>query len=203
MSRGRGVPPKPAGYCRLVIDKPYLDGHLCDSLWQRAKKLVLTSQLHDDANWPCTILLAYDRDFLYLGISCKLALQATYTTDDSPRPRDGDVSENDRLEFFLDVDRDYASFYHLTVDYRGWTRDVCFGDRLWNPSWYVAAARDTQIWSAEAAIPLAELSDEPPQGGDVWALGIQRTIPTVGFQAWSWPASVEVVPEGFGLLFFE
>ena len=41
------------------------------------------------------------------------------------------------------------------------------------------------------------------QTRDAWAVGVQRTIPGVGFQSWSAPASTQVTPEGFGYLIFE
>jgi hypothetical protein len=34
-------------------------------------------------------------------------------------------------------------------------------------------------------------------------VGVQRTVPGVGFQSWSHPAGVKIRPEGFGLLVFE
>ena len=43
----------------------------------------------------------------------------------------------------------------------------------------------------------------PVKGRDAWAVGVQRTIPGVGFQSWSAPASTQVTPEGFGYLIFE
>ena len=116
-----------------------------------------------------------------------------------------DIQQQDqhRVQLLLDIDRDYTSFYRLTVDHRGWTREECFGDVAWNPSWYVAADRDRTQWTIEAAIPLSELVREVPSSRAVWAMGIQRVVPGVGFQAWNSPADVEVIPEGFGLLFFE
>jgi hypothetical protein len=73
----------------------------------------------------------------------------------------------------------------------------------WNPSWFVAADGDERQWCVEAAIPLEQLTGRFPRSGDVWALGIQRTVPGVGFQSWTTPASTAVVPEGFGFLVFE
>ena len=62
------------------------------------------------------------------------------------------------MDIYLDVDRTYASYYHLTIDHRGWAADACCGDSSWNPKWFVAVARPpTASWTAEAAISLAEL----------------------------------------------
>ena len=67
------------------------------------------------------------------------------------------------MDIFLDLDRDYATYYHLTIDHRGWAADACFGDSSWDPKWFVAARTADGAWTAEAAIPLRELigSAEP------------------------------------------
>ena len=117
--------------------------------------------------------------------------------------RDGDLTSRDRVEILLDVDRDYSSYYHLVVDHRGHTAESCFGDATWNPQWFVAAAGDENYWTAEAAIPLKEIGPEAPQVRTVWAVGVQRTVPRVGFQSLTQPAAITVRPEGFGLLAFE
>jgi hypothetical protein len=59
------------------------------------------------------------------------------------------------------------------------------------------------VWRAEAAIGLDQLTGRFPAARDVWAAGIQRTVPGVGFQSWTTPASTAVVPEGLGLLIFD
>jgi hypothetical protein len=102
----------------------------------------------------------------------------------------------------LDVDRDFATYYRLAIDERGWTHESCWHDATWNPSWFVATGGDDKAWTAEAAIPLSELTMMPPSPGASWALGIQRTVPGVGFQSWTQPASPAVSPEGFGYLLF-
>ena len=75
--------------------------------------------------------------------------------------------------------------------------------QAWDPDWYVAAVEDDASWTIEAAIPLKELVPRPPARGDAWAVGLQRTIPSTGFQSWTKPASVNVLPQGFGLLAFD
>jgi len=103
----------------------------------------------------------------------------------------------------IDLDRDFATYYRLAVDDRGWTREDCWGDATWNPTWFVAAASSADAWTAEAAIALDQLSGDLPEKGTAWAIGIQRIVPGAGFQSWNTPAAVEVIPEGFGYLVFE
>jgi hypothetical protein len=50
---------------------------------------------------------------------------------------------------------------------------------------------------------MEELAEGPPKPHDAWAIGIQRTLPGVGFQSWTTPASTDILPQGFGYLIFD
>ena len=184
---------------------PHLDGRLDEPFWQDADPVKLASRGQDDALWPASAKLAYDSQFLYLAVQCGKAPGAAYPTSDLPRPRDPDLSAHDRIDLLLDVDRDYASYYRLTVDHRGWTGEACLDDVSWNPTWYVAARDAGHRWTIEAAIPWRELCRQAPRGDAVWAAGVQRVVPGVGFQAWTKPANLNVklywLPTNFARLF--
>jgi hypothetical protein len=66
----------------------------------------------------------------------------------------------------------------------------------------VAIRSEPTSWQVEAAIPLVELTGEPPTVGRCWACNLVRIVPGQGVQAWSVPADVEPRPEGMGLLMF-
>jgi len=199
----RGAPPKKIWRCRLAPARPRLDGKLDDSVWQTAEAVDLKNGRHDDALRPATAMVARDGEFLYLAIRCRCAAGVTYSTTDAPRPRDPDLSKYDRVDLLIDLDRDFATYYRLTVDHRGFAGEACFGDTTWNPTWYIAANTHDDIWSVEAAIPLDQLAPKAPTSRDVWAVGVQRTVPGVGFQSWTQPAAVKVKPQGFGYLVFD
>lgn len=203
----RGAAPKPVLPCAAVAGKPLLDGRLDDDVWRRARSAAMVSPLADDHEWPAVAYLAYDREYLYLAVRCRKAPK-TLTVDapGSPggvRPRDPDLSGRDRFVLLLDLDRDFATYYQLEIDDRGWAAESCWGDRTWNPKWYVGSDSEPKQWTAEAAIAWEELTDRPPESRDVWAVSLQRVVPWAGMQSWSAPASVEVAPEGFGYLIFE
>lgn len=202
LGEGRGLPPKPVLRCIAGSSPPRLDGRLDDPVWQSAAAAALRSPLGEDAAWPATVLLACDGRFLYWAIHARWAGQSPTEEPSGPRPRDGDLSAHDRVELLLDVDRDLATWFRLTIDSRAWTSDDCCGDQGWDPVWYVAGGRDQDAWTAEAAVPLDQFG-KVPKRGDAWAVGIQRTIPGVGFQSWTVPAAVSVLAEGFGYLRFE
>jgi hypothetical protein len=198
----RGYPPKPTVPCTRTREKPYLDGRLNEPFWAGCEAANLVSALSDDQVWPAFVHLAYDADYLYLGVHCRKAPGFAYEASDQTRPLDPDLSRQDRVELLLDLDRDYATYFSLTVDHRGWVRDSCVDDARWNPSWHVAASSDDTSWTVEAAIALTELSPQLT-ANTTWALGIQRVVPNVGFQSWTRPAAVVVRPEGFGYLRFD
>ena len=203
LQRGQGQPAKPLWRCRRTVAKPLLDGKLDDTIWQRAGAVRLASSLRDDTAWPATVLLAFDDEYLYLAVRCRKASGAAYPTADGPRPRDSDLSRHDHVRLLIDVDRDWSIYYELALDHRGFTREELWHDATWNPDWFVASASDDGQWICEAAIPLSELVATAPKAGDAWAIGVQRTVPAVGFQSWSRPAAVEPIPKGFGYLKFE
>lgn len=204
-AEGKNRPFKPLLPCLKTDAKPHLDGRLDEPFWQKAKPAVLRSAQGDDDGWPAQVMLAYDAEFLYVAISCRRAARTSVGDDGSPGPRsrDADLSGHDRVELFLDVDRDYSTFYHLAIDDRGWTFDRCWADATWNPTWFVASSRAKDRWTAEAAIPLKELVGRAPQPSDSWAIGIQRIVPRAGFQSWNTPAAIAVLPDGFGWLAFQ
>jgi hypothetical protein len=199
----KGPGPKPVLLCMRAPSKPRLDGRLDDAVWQRARPAELHSPQEDDADWPATVMLAYDGEFLYVAVKAQEAPGAEYPAGEGPRPRDPDLSARDRVDLLIDLDRDFTTYYRLTIDHRGWPAEECWGDSTWDPAWFVAAESDQGTWTAEAAIPLDQLTGRYPSSRDAWAIGLQRTVPGVGFQSWNTPAAVEVLPEGFGYLIFE
>jgi photosystem II stability/assembly factor-like uncharacterized protein/tetratricopeptide (TPR) repeat protein len=188
--------------CHRTSVKPHLDGVLDEDMWRQAKPATLQSEQHDDGNWPTTALLAYDDEFLYFAARCRTAATNAERQAEQQRARDTDLSGHDRVELLIDVDRDFTTYDRLAVDHRGWTNDDCWGDRSWNPQWFVATKQDGNAWTVEAAIPLAELSSQRPRTGTTWAVGIQRVVPQVGFQSWTVPAAVSILPSGFGYVVF-
>lgn len=194
--------PKAVWECRRTTSRPHLDGRLDDEIWRACLPASLTSPDADDAAWPAAVMLACDDEFLFLAASCRKAPGAEYPPPQPRRTRDPDLEARDRLEILLDIDRDYATYYHLTIDHRGWAAEACAGVAAWNPPWYIAAAEDESSWTIEAALPWEALCERPPAEQTVWAIGLQRIVPGAGFQAWSQPAEAGVRPAGFGLLTF-
>jgi hypothetical protein len=228
-------PPKPTAMCVFVDDPPQLDGVLAEPFWQLALPLPLKpGQAASHANETATtgvqtagyeqstrepsaatppagsqVQLAYDREYLYVAAICEKPPGAPYPAANGPRPRDAAVDADDHLALRLDVDRDYASYYELLIDSRGWSADRCWGDSAWNPEWFIAAGElnaDGGMWIVEIAIPWSELAPTPPKQGHAWAFSLARTLPPAAnqpSQSWLGPASDRPAPENFGVLQFE
>ncbi len=194
-------PDKPIATCKFSGLRPHLDGQLHDEIWSKAR----TISFGDKANSRETrIWLACDTEFLFIAADCpRVTASASTTPTDSkqPRTRDADLTAGDRLCFSLDTDRDYRCCYELTVDHRGQTHDACWGDKTWNPKWYVAQAETGDAWQIELAISWSELVPEPPSLRAAWAINIRRQNPSG--PTTNWPAATTSPPDNLGLLLFE
>ncbi|OAI41112.1 hypothetical protein AYO40_03775, partial [Planctomycetaceae bacterium SCGC AG-212-D15] len=194
--------PKPIAPCRQASLRPFLDGEFDDPCWQGQKKIVLRNAVGDTLKeYPTEVMLSFDSEYLYVAIRCKHPPER-FVPPVKVRKRDEDLRPFDRVSLLIDLDRDYATYYRLEIDQRGCLCEDCWGDRTWNPKWFVAMKCDKECWQAEAAIPLAELTGERVTVGKAWACNLVRVLPGRGVQALSLPADVEPRPEGMGLMLF-
>jgi len=192
------VQPKPMGFCRFTETRPLLDGKLDDDCWKDIRLLEVkgvTAEYRTEARF------AYDAQFLYVAVTCSHpAGQAVPPV--AKRDRDADLTGRDRVDITLDLDRDYQTYYRFQVDHRGCLAEDCWGDRTWNPKYFVAFDSGETGWTAEIAIPLVELTGDKPSTGKTWAANVTRVLPGKGVQSWSLPADSDPRPEGLGLLQF-
>jgi photosystem II stability/assembly factor-like uncharacterized protein len=201
-----GAVPRKLITCRVASVRPHLDGLLSDACWQAAEevRLGVGEQAGPDASAvQGLVMFAYDAEFLYLAASIPRHPAAPQDPPQTAgRTHDADLSRHDALGIALDVDRDYATWYELRIDQRGWTRDRCWEDDGWNPQWYVAAAGDESRWRIEAAIPWNELVEHPPTPREAWGISLSRIIPGVDHIGWEGPARWPPRWDSFGLLRF-
>jgi len=202
-----GAPPKPVLNCRFADERPLLDGTLADACWQ-SKSSKLQNAAGDTVDTvkecPTEVHFAYDHDFLYISLKCAHPANC-YAPPVKPRTRDADLRGHDRVSILLDLDRDYCTCYHLQIDQRGCVCEDCWGDKTWDPRWFVAVHSEPTCWVAEAAIPLVALTSDGITAGRTWACNVVRVLPGRGVQALSLPAETpeeSLRPEGMGLLIF-
>ena len=165
-----------------AIVRPHLDGQLDDDVWQDSMsngKVIFQRMIEGAGAKPKTdiVVFSYDDEFLYVAGRCQKIVGQSYLLTEAPRPRDPKLSDRDRVEIAIDIDRDYRSAFEFTIDYRGWVRDGCSGSSGWDPRWYVAAHHEQKAWSFECAIPLSELNLSKiadVNDGQIVAVSLQR-----------------------------
>ena len=181
--------------------KPYLDGRLNESCWQRAAEGAIRLEERTTAAPLSTVVrVCFDEQYLYFGIECEKSPGVTYKKPPRARRRDMPLATHDRLQICIDIDRDYATSYRFTVDSRGCTHDQLWKDPTWDPAWFVATTETDAQWVCELAIPHDALSDQKRSVDRIWACGVQRIVPGRAFSSWTLPASPHVDPAGFGHL---
>jgi hypothetical protein len=202
LAAGREPKQTKTATCRWTNAKPILDGKLDDACWQTQPVQILTCPVPMTNPSPFVeARFAHDDRFLYVALTCCYA-EGKKIAKAERRARDEDLSRHDRFELFLDLDRDYQTYYRFCVDQRGCVAEDCWGDANWNPRWFVAVDSTATAWTAELAIPLAELTGSTPRPGTTWAMNIVRVIPGVGTESWGGPSGASPNPESMGLLRF-
>ncbi len=203
--------PKPLGTCKHTEVRPLLDGKLDDDCWRDVKPMPLAvaaaaADKPDEVKafgeaFKTETRFAYDEHFLYVAVSCS---HPTGLKVDpvAKRTRDANLAGHDRVDILIDLDRDYQTYYRFQVDHRGCLAEDCWGDKNWNPKYFVAFNSTDTGWTAEIAIPIQELTGDRPSHGKTWAANISRIVPGKGMQTWSGPADDTPRPEGMGLLQF-
>lgn len=231
LPNGESDCPFATAVCRRSPGRPYLDGVFEPTVWDAAARFPLTTPNAElppnrelDAaeialrDWKAsnraastelgtTVSLLCDDRFLYVGVVCPKSASFRYPAVDPenpepPRPRDGDLSTSDRVEFRIDLDGDYATAFEFAFDCRGWASDELFGDKTWNPGVFVAKNETNADWTLEIAIPFEALASRPPKNGDVWRFEARRIVPGVGVECWNVENSNRA-RDAFGFLTFE
>ncbi len=155
--------------------KPHLDGDLADACWTDA----VAAPLPALPGYATKVRMLYDDEFLYVALECGHPVGKSLPKAEK-RGHDDDIGGHDRVEILLDIDRDYATYYRLRVDQTGRAADDCCGDASWNPKWFIAVKPGERGWTAEIAVPLAELTGAPKLAGQTWCASVTRVIPADG-----------------------
>ncbi len=195
--------PKPAYFARRTADRPRLDGRLDDEGWSEASVIDLRCRVADDSGWAAVALVMHDENCLYFGAECRRPAPVDPPPRQARRTRDADLAAFDRVEFYIDVDRDWTTAYRFVVDERGNIQDACWNDHTWDPTWYVAVSDSSTSWTVEAAIPWEDINQKAPAASDAWVFGCQRVVPSFGIQSWTAPAALQLPLESFGYLIFQ
>jgi hypothetical protein len=163
---------------------PVIDGDLSDPVWAQTAPIgEFTQQSPDEGEPPSQrteVRILYDDQAIYFGIHCFDTDPAAIVAQRTRRDRD---SFSDDIWLDLDTRGDHRSAWHFEVSAAGVQRDgIRTGDDPdsaidweWDATWQSAVGRDSGGWTAEIAIPLAELRYEPA-GTVPWRMQIRRFI---------------------------
>ena len=166
---------------------PKVDGKLDDSCWQKSAKtgelIQFEPQRGEPATQPTTIYVAYDANNLYVAFECfktnmnRLAANLTR--------RDSFFFSDDHVEILIDTFLDGRNCYAFALNPLGTQTDrrlinegsnrrtgqSMIGTAIsWDCDWQGQASEETDKWTAEFAIPFAELRF--PKGRDTATWGI-------------------------------
>jgi len=173
--------------------RPILDGSLDDAVWKNAYQQRLTYVAMDpiqDGNPTNTSTIFWVRDnrFLYIAGICETL---SSQNSNQPKVKMGNSSERtgrlhdeprlgvDQITLRFDTDRDFLTWFQLTIDSDGNLTDSLNDLDAWNPRWYAETARNETGWRFELAIPLSELSDEDWMNNSsvLWNVAAKREVP--------------------------
>ena len=174
-----------------------VDGKLDEAIWSGKNAVQCNASFKKIPVSNQTICkVAYDEDYLYLGLDAKRE------TAKSPLKQSNSAFSDDWVEIFLDPDSSDCLYYQLAINRKGNIfTSKCLYDTIafeiagskgftlipWRPKFDHAVSRDKNGWKAEIKIPLnlfgRELASDKP-----FKLNFFRVIPATGeANCWSRP----------------
>jgi len=161
-----------------VSQPPVIDGLLNDACWKQAATTGEFKTIKGEkSRLKTSARLGCDAGYLYVAVECKEPQMDSITA--LCRTRDGNVFEDDCIEIFLDPDRSDRKYYQVVFNTLGTLSDAAWErgagkDESWNPSVRVEVVKEQNGWTAEAAIPLADLGFKGIPHGAKWGVNICR-----------------------------
>lgn len=171
---------RPSIHARPASAPITLDGRLEEASWQEAAPIDRFLQVEPDQGKPATFgttaRVTFDRDNLYVGVSCRDEQGAAGVRVQDLR-REFDYYNNDLFGVSLDPFLDGRNAVAFQVTPYGTQRDlqVYDGDvynREWEGVWRVRTQMTDSGWTAEIAIPWSSL--RYPSGQRTWGLNVYR-----------------------------
>jgi hypothetical protein len=150
-----------------VNPAPTIDGKLDDECWTHAARLegFFVPDVDDPLPEETVGLVCVDETWVYVGVICRDRtpddIQAVETR------RNGDLWADDTVEVAIEPMHQHVEPYFFRVNARGTqAEDIPGGSAAkieWRGDWRAAAARTSEGWTAELAIPFSILRYPPGQ----------------------------------------
>jgi hypothetical protein len=197
----QSTPKVPVVVCPRVASAPTLDGRLDPGEWANAGTLseFVTLGTGTVPRLPTHVMVMHTQQALYIGAQMD---------DDAPEQlvanvatRDGNVTEDDCLEIFIDTENSRKHYAHFAVNSLGTKFDEYDHDSQENFEWNVAASVNRTGWAVEIELPFDNAV--APIAGEKWVLGVCRNAAHAG-ELSSWFRSQRGFhePENFGEMIF-
>ena len=170
---------------------PEIDGKLDDACWQNSAKtgnlIQFEPQRGEPATQPTTIYLVYDANKLYVAFECFKTDMNNLAANQTRR--DAFFFSDDHVEVLIDTFLDGRNCYTFALNPLGTQTDrrlineganrrtgsSSIGTAIsWDCDWQGQAATGTDRWTAEFAIPFAELRFSKGSETATWGINFWR-----------------------------
>jgi hypothetical protein len=188
---------------RLTGPAPVIDADLSDAAWTSVKPLEPFLQyvgLPKKDVQPTEARVTYDGDNLYVGLRCvEPQIKDVQITGEK---RDDSVWMGDSVDLFIQPADQAPAYYHFILNPKNvlWdSRCIDTDDLRFSANVSSAAKLGSDAWTAELAIPWAELKMKPPTPGTACRANLCRQrLPGREQTAWSQTITGFVEPDNFG-----
>lgn len=163
---------------------PVIDGHVDEAVWQLAEPIEGFIQFEPEHGQPSPL-----RTIVYIGYSNEALYVAFICVDPEPEriaaaiiKRDGELDDDDAVVIMLDTFDDNSNCTYFMTNSLGTQADGKVADNgrsndeNWDAAWLSAAARISEGWTAEFAIPFHILRFQGG-AGRTWGLNLGRYYP--------------------------
>jgi hypothetical protein len=166
---------------RLADDESVrLDGQLDEPFWPRALPAADFIQIDPDNGRPATekteVRVAFDRDALYIGVTCLDTEPGAWTG--WQMRRDERLFADDAFMWTIDTFLDGRTGYFFEMNPSGLMADALIGlngtNREWDGIWDARVRRGGMGWTIEIEIPFRTLNFSAT--GDTWGINFQRVV---------------------------
>lgn len=188
--------PLPEYHCSKITRPLLLTGKLDDPLWQNAEPIQLVDAITGKpGRFSTEVRALYDDTYLYVGFRCEDDYVWGTVTE-----RDGPIYDEECIEVFVNPAGVAHQYYEINLSPKNVVYDVCVLNRRTQEKPFegfvalkefgleglrtaVQVEGDADMpgrargWTAEYAIPLAELigaPNLPPKAGDTWRINFYR-----------------------------
>jgi hypothetical protein len=167
---------------------PVIDGIINPEEWQDAAIVggAISLDLKRLAANQARFLVTYDDKKLYIGMLSPIPPGGKLTGEKIGQRDDGNVCQGDALEVYLDPNcsGDPQQVIQFLGNFHGDIFDRKGTNLKWNANWEFRNHVTDKLWSAELAIPFAELGIATPANNAKWGINLCRDFAS-GNEKWT------------------